>query len=74
MKKHARITLGTLCVLFGVILFILPGSMFVLLFGLFMLSFDVPIARVWLQRCQNMMSKSARRLDSTMLKWKYRRF
>ena len=67
MKKKLRIVLGALLALFGVIFFILPGSIFVLLLGLMMLSYDVPRARVWLRNCQNAMSKSARRLDKMIL-------
>lgn len=72
MKKKLRISIGALCVAFGVILFILPGSMFVLLLGLFLLSFDLPVARGWLRACQNSMSRSSRKLDSYLLNRKYR--
>jgi uncharacterized membrane protein YbaN (DUF454 family) len=67
MKKKLRIALGALLALFGVVFFILPGSIFVLLLGLMMLSYDVPKARDWLRKCQNAMSKSARRLDRIIL-------
>jgi|TARA_R110002096_G_scaffold6495_1_gene29941 hypothetical protein len=67
MKKKIRIALGGLLALFGVVFFILPGSMFVLLLGLLMLSYDVPKARDWLRTCQNAMSKSARKLDKMIL-------
>jgi hypothetical protein len=63
MKKKLRIAFGGLLALFGVVFFILPGSIFVLLLGLLMLSYDVPKARDWLRTCQNAMSKSARKLD-----------
>jgi hypothetical protein len=49
------------------VFFILPGSIFVLLLGLVMLSYDVPKARDWLRTCQNAMSKSARKLDKIIL-------
>ncbi|WP_339722399.1 tellurium resistance protein TerC [uncultured Paraglaciecola sp.] len=67
MKKKIRITLGSLLAIFGVVFFILPGSIFVLLLGLVMLSYDVPKARQWLRICQNAMSKSARKLDKIIL-------
>ena len=67
MKKKLRIAFGALLAAFGVIFFILPGSMFVLLLGLLMLSYDVPKARDWLRTCQNTMSKSARKLDKMIL-------
>lgn len=65
--KKLRITLGGLLALFGVVFFILPGSIFVLLIGLLILSYDLPKARVWLRICQNMLSKSARKLDKIIL-------
>jgi hypothetical protein len=67
MKKKLRLALGGLLALFGVVFFILPGSIFVLLLGLLMLSYDVPKARDWLRTCQNIMSKSARKLDKIIL-------
>jgi hypothetical protein len=70
MKKHVRIALGSLLAAFGIIFFILPGSMFVLLLGFMMLSYDVPKAREWLRWCQNAMAKSARKLDAFLLRRK----
>ncbi|MBL4629775.1 MAG: tellurium resistance protein TerC [Paraglaciecola sp.] len=72
MKKKLRIIVGSACALFGVIFFILPGSMFVLLLGLVMLSYDFPKARNWLRICQKSMSKSARKLDKMLLNRKLR--
>ncbi|MDP5031748.1 PGPGW domain-containing protein [Paraglaciecola sp.] len=72
MKKHIRITVGSVFAAFGIIFFILPGSMFVLLLGLMMLSYDVPKAREWLRWCQNAMSQSARKLDAYLLKRKFK--
>ncbi len=67
MKKNFRIVFGALLTIFGLVFFVFPGSIFVLLSGLFMLSYDVPEARGWLRTCQNMMSKSARKLDKMIL-------
>jgi len=67
MKKKLRIALGGLLAIFGVVFFIIPGSMFILLLGLLMLSYDVPRAKGWLRTCQNLMSKSARKLDKIIL-------
>ena len=72
MKKKLRIALGSLLAIFGVVFFILPGSIFILLLGLLMLSYDVPKARDWLRTCQNAMSKSARKLDKMILERKLR--
>jgi hypothetical protein len=72
MKKTIRITLGFALTAFGIVFFILPGSIFALILGLFLLSFDFPIARRWLKLCQNTMSTSARKIDSLLLKRKLR--
>lgn len=72
MNKKLRIALGAVMSILGVIFFILPGSMFVLLLGLLMLSYDVPKARDWLRSCQKAMSKSARKLDKIILYRKLR--
>ena len=72
MKKKLRIALGSLLAIFCVVFFILPGSIFILLLGLLMLSYDVPKARDWLRTCQNAMSKSARKLDKIVLERKLR--
>jgi hypothetical protein len=67
MKKKIRITLGCIFAGFGIVFFILPGSMFVLLLGLMMLSYDFPKARNLLKTCQKSMSNSARKLDRFLL-------
>ncbi|MGJ8680704.1 PGPGW domain-containing protein [Paraglaciecola sp.] len=67
MKKKLRVTFGCICAAFGVIFFILPGSMFILILGLVMLSYDFPTARNLLKKCQNSMSNSARKLDRYLL-------
>ena len=72
MKKQLRITVGGLLALFGIVFFILPGSMFVLLLGLIMLSYDFPKAREMLRWCQKSMSKSARKLDAFLLSRKFK--
>lgn len=71
--KTLRMTLGGFMVAFGVILFILPGSILALIGGLLLLSYDWLPARKWLKVCQNSMSKSARFLDSFLYKRKYYR-
>lgn len=67
MKKTLRISAGSVLVAIGVVFFILPGSILFLVAGLFMLSFDVPLARQWLERCQKGMARSARVLDRFLL-------
>jgi hypothetical protein len=73
MKKKLRIALGGLLAIFGVVFFIVPGSILVLLVGLLMLSYDVPKARDWLRTCQKVMSKSASKLDKLILDKRLRR-
>ena len=72
MKKHIRIVIGGIFAAFGLIFFIIPGSMFVLIIGLMMLSYDIPKARNCLRWCQNAMTKSARKLDSFLLNKKFK--
>ena len=67
MNKKFRILFSALLAMFGVVFFVLPGSILVLLLGLFMLSYDLPKARSWLRACQNLMSKSAQKLDKIIL-------
>ena len=67
MNKKFCILFSALLAMFGVVFFVLPGSILVLLLGLFMLSYDLPKARSWLRACQNLMSKSARKLDKIIL-------
>ena len=72
MKRQLRIAVGSILALAGIVFFILPGSIFLLLIGLVMLSFDFPKAREVLRWCQNSMSKSARRLDAFLLSRKFK--
>jgi len=70
MHKKLRIAVGSILAIVGIVFFILPGSMFVLVLGLMLLSYDVPKAREWLRWCQGAMSRSARKLDAFLLKRK----
>jgi hypothetical protein len=72
MAKSIRIGLGSLLVAFGIIFFILPGSILFLLIGLTVLSYDVPRARGWLRACQNSAARGARKLDKIILHRKLR--
>ena len=73
MKKVMITMCGGFLTFFGLIFMILPGPglPFVLL-GLIILSFEYPLAKVWLTKCQKLMSKGARWLDAQLLKRKYR--
>jgi hypothetical protein len=72
-SKHIRVGIGGLLTFVGVVFFVLPGSMFLLILGLMMLSYDFPTAKHYLRICQRAMSKSARKLDSFLLNRKLRR-
>ncbi len=72
-SKHIRIGIGGLFTFVGVVFFVLPGSMFLLILGLMMLSYDFPKAKSYLRICQRGMSKSARKLDSYLLNRKLKR-
>jgi hypothetical protein len=72
MKKKLRIILGCIFAGFGIVFFILPGSIFVLIIGLMMLSYDFPKARKLLKTCQKTMSNSAQKLDRMLLNRKLR--
>ena len=65
--KIIRITIGAVLTLLGVIFAWFPGSILVLLAGLLMLSFDIPIARHWLRKSQNIMALAAKKLDRILL-------
>ncbi|WJG10888.1 PGPGW domain-containing protein [Aliiglaciecola sp. LCG003] len=67
MIKYMRITLGAILTAAGVVFAILPGSSLFLLSGLVVLSYDLPVARNWLRKCQSMMASGARKLDRLML-------
>jgi Mg2+/citrate symporter len=72
MKKRLRTTVAILAIIIGVVFAILPGSILFLIGGLMLLSIDYPIARKWLKKCQNSMSKTARKLDRLLLRRKLR--
>ncbi|MCC2604577.1 PGPGW domain-containing protein [Planctobacterium marinum] len=66
LNKPIRITLGSIGVFIGIVFAILPGSILFLVAGLFLLSFDFPLARQWLRKSQKMMSWGARKLDKAI--------
>ena len=73
MVKTVRISIASVMIAFGVLFFILPGSILFLIGGLVLLSVDVPMARNWLRTCQNQMTVGARKLDRFLLNRKLRR-
>ncbi len=74
MLKPIRTVIGGFLVLLGLIFVIVPGpSLLLLIPGLYLLSFDYPEAKVWLRKCQRLLSKSARWLDQQIRRRKYAR-
>jgi hypothetical protein len=72
MKKKLRTGLAILAITIGIVFAILPGSILFLIGGLMLLSMDYPMARKWLKKCQNTMSRTARALDKALLRRKLR--
>ncbi|MCC2615321.1 tellurium resistance protein TerC [Aestuariibacter halophilus] len=72
MKKTARISLGAVLLICGVLFFVVPGSMLLVIAGLVLLSLDIPHARIWLKRSQSSMRRGAVKLDRILLARKLR--
>ncbi|MDC0603390.1 tellurium resistance protein TerC [Aliiglaciecola sp.] len=72
--KILRIGLGVILSLIGIVFAILPGSILFLIGGLMVLSYDVPIAKTWLKKCQAGMSAGAKKLDRHLLNRRLKRF
>lgn len=74
MKKVMITLCGGLLALLGLIFMVVPGpGLPLILAGLVILSFEYPLAKVWLRKCQKFMSKSAQWLDAKLLKRKYQK-
>jgi len=72
MKKLIITLVGGLLVVLGAIFIIIPGpSLLLLIPGFYLLSFEYPAAKVWLRRCQRLLSKSARYMDKLIRRRKY---
>ena len=67
VAKSVRTVTGITLCLVGIIFTIIPGSILFVLAGLFLLSYDYPLARKWLTKCQNMMASGARKLDKWLI-------
>ncbi len=64
---------GGSLVLLGLIFIIVPGpSLLLLIPGLYILSFEYDIAKVWLKKCQRLLKKSAMWIDEKLRARKYR--
>ena len=74
MKKIVITVVGGALVLLGAIFIIIPGpSLLLLIPGFYILSLEYDGAKVWLKRCQDLLKKSARWLDSIIMKRKLTR-
>ena len=72
MKKSLISVAGGLLVLLGLIFVIIPGpSLLLIIPGLVILSFEYPIAKVWLKKCMRTLRGSAQWVDRILLKRKY---
>lgn len=60
-------------VLLGLVFIIIPGpSLLLLIPGLFILSYEYAIAKVWLRKCQKLLSMSARWMDDQIRSYRHR--
>lgn len=72
IKKSLISVVGGVLVLLGLIFIIIPGpSLLLIIPGLFILSFEYPVAKVWLKTAMRKMRLAAKWLDSKLLKRKY---
>ncbi|MFW8592529.1 PGPGW domain-containing protein [Glaciecola sp. 2405UD65-10] len=64
LRKLAISIVGGLFVLIGLVFILLPGpSLLLIIPGLFILSYEYPLAKVWLRKCMKIMRNSAKYLD-----------
>lgn len=74
MKKLLITAVGGLLVALGAIFIIIPGpSLLLLIPGFYLLSLEYDGAKIWLKRCQSLLSKTARWFDKFLLKRKLSR-
>lgn len=72
VRKTIISIIGGLLVLLGLIFVIVPGpSLLLIIPGLFILSYEYPLAKVWLRKCMKLMRNSAKWIDAKLLKRKY---
>lgn len=70
--KIIRTVLGSLLIVAGIVLTILPGSTLFILAGLVLISIDYKYPRKFLGKVQKSASKASRKMDSFLLSRKYR--
>lgn len=72
MKKLFLSVFGGFLVLLGLIFIIIPGpSLLFIIPGLFLLSFEYPLAKKWLRKSMKVMGHTARWVDKKMWQRKY---
>ncbi|AWL12100.1 hypothetical protein HMF8227_01626 [Saliniradius amylolyticus] len=72
MKRTFKLGLGAVLFILGTVFFFIPGTILLQVIGLFLLASEWSPARRFLKMGQKAMSRSARRLDSALLKRKLR--
>jgi hypothetical protein len=72
MKKILIGLVGGLLVLMGLFFILIPGpSLLFIVPGLLILSFEFPIAKVWLRKSMKLMRRTAQWIDRKLLARKY---
>jgi hypothetical protein len=72
IKKLFISIIGATLVLLGLLFIVLPGPALLLIIpGLFMLSFEYPLAKTWLRKCMIWARKTAQWIDRKLLHRKY---
>jgi hypothetical protein len=72
MKKSLISIVGGSLVLLGLIFIIVPGpSLIFIIPGLVILSFEYPLAKMWLRKCMRQARRAAQWIDRKMLQRKY---
>jgi hypothetical protein len=72
IKKSFISVVGGLLILLGLVFIIVPGpSMLLIIPGLFILSYEYPLAKVWLRKCMKLLRRTAQWIDRKLLHRKY---
>ena len=70
--RYVRTLLGSVLLVLGILLTIIPGSSLLLLAGLMLISVDYKPARRFLSAIQKSMSVASRKLDNALWRRKFR--
>jgi len=73
IKRTIVTVIGFICLLIGLIFILLPGPAVIFLpLGLALLSLEFAWAKLCLRRCQRWMRKCAVKMDSLVVKYRYK--